>query len=451
MIETVARPTRELVEKYDVPGPYYTSYPDLSRWTPPSAAHHQKKLYQALESLKQEPVSLYVHFPFCPKICWYCICKTIVTREQDKINNFLDYLFKEIEQLYKFFQSHSLEPNIKEVHFGGGSPSFLSEKQFTDLQEKLGLLVNMDTLWEGIIEVDVRTISLEKLEFYRNHRINRLSFGVQDFNPDVQKAVNRIQPFDLIEKFVKQARALGFDSVNFDLIYGLPFQTRDSFKETTKQALSLEPDRICLYNYCHNPEVNLHQKLISAAALPSRFEEKMINIDSINYFLKNGFHRIGLDHFSKDGDGLAEARKTGTLERIFNGYAPGRTKNLLGIGPTSSSSINSCYCQNLGLEQGYINALEQGEMPVLRAYEMNADDVLRRKLINELICYFRCDFEKFEEQSGIIFQDYFKNELARLSILQDDGLVDITEKTILITPLGQNFVRNICAAFDGFL
>jgi oxygen-independent coproporphyrinogen-3 oxidase len=444
--------TKKLIKKYDIKGPYYTSYPILSQWSHDFTGNHFKN---ALEEMFSEdaasPLSLYIHFPFCPKLCYYCCCNIKITKNRGEIRRFLDHLVKEVNLFADFFSKNSIRPNIREVHFGGGSPSFMTIEEMDLLITGLKSFVDFKTLSEFIIEVDARTVDENKLNYYHEKGINRISLGIQDFDPLVQKAVNREQPVEYVERLLSPNLRKYFKSVNFDLIYGLPLQTVESFKTTIATALGFLPDRICLYNYGHTPEVHKHQSLIRKSDLPDIYEKTKINLEAIQKLLDCGYERIGIDHFARPYDDLAEAMHNKAITRIFNGYACGRTRDLIGLGPTSSSSFSHYYTQNVYSHSEYYKRIDAHEFPILRGFRLNRDDIIRRDVINNICTNFSLDIHNMEKKYNIIFNNYFQKEIVSLDSFVQDGILKISDNKIIITSLGKNFLRHVCMVFDNYL
>ena len=312
---------KTLSEKYTKLGPYYTSYPAVGQWSKNFKATDYKS---ALDNLflndKDVPLALYLHYPFCPELCSYCCCYVVISKDQERMKSFSKYLLDEINIFIEYFRKNSITPNIKEIHLGGGSPNVMDEAEFSQLVSKLGELVDISSLDQFALEIDVRSVDHEKTIFFHDQGINRISFGVQDFNPEVQKAVNRVQPTELIERLLTPDIRDRFQSVNFDIMWGLPKQNRQTFRETIKTLKHFSPDRITLLHYGHYPEVYKHQSLINLSDIPGEFEKTMMNFEAIKDLEENGYELIGLDHLAKNGDELAEWKKDKVLNRGFIGY-----------------------------------------------------------------------------------------------------------------------------------
>lgn len=441
-----------LIEKYNVIGPYYTSYPAVGHWSK-DFSHRDfiASLANSFEKNKKFPLSLYTHFPFCAKLCYFCICHMQVTNNRDKIDKFLTYFLKEIGMFRQFLDDYSLTPDVKEVHLGGGSPTHMDAEQFDRLVAHLETIVKFKDLNECALEIDIRTIKGEDLAYYHSKGINRISFGVQDFNPEVQEIINRVQPLELFRDILTPDVRERFQGVNFDLIYGMPRQTVESFHETIEIVRSLNPDRLSVYNYCHNPKNYKHQRIFREEELPSEEERTRMYVETVQNLLGSGYERIGIDHFAKSTDTLAIAKRDKTLHRSFMGYTVGRTDNLVGVGPSALSDFSRCYAQNVYENSDYYKALDQNVFPVFRGHIMQPDDIIRRELMNKLLCHFSLNFKEIEKKFEIDMKKYFACELEGLGGLIDDGLMELNNEGIKITPLGEFFVRNICRVFDRYL
>lgn len=442
----------DLIKKYNVSGPYYSSYPVLSNWSDKFSSNDYISALNELCLEKETfPAFLYIHFPFCAKRCYFCICNSIVNHDRASSQKYLTYLFREIDLFHDFFEKHSFVPKFKMIHLGGGSPNLMSKDDFESLILKLKSLVNFEDLDEFAIEVDPRTVDKEKLKFYSEKGINRISLGVQDFDPRVQKAINRIQSPEMVEQLLSPEIRRCFKSINFDLLYGLPLQNRESFRRTIETVNKLSPDRITLIKYAHVPEDRKHQRLIREADLPDYIEGTMIFTETIDNLLDNGYEYIGIDHFAKLADDLAQAMKTRTLWRNFIGVTPGGTHNIIGIGPTSTSCINGYYAQNVYFLEEYYKAIEAGIFPILRGFKLKTDDLIRRYIINEIICTSSLNFDDTEKKYNIKFDEYFREEINLLKDFVEDGMLIFDDHSFKVTPLGRIFIRHICKVFDRYL
>ncbi|OGL46313.1 MAG: oxygen-independent coproporphyrinogen III oxidase [Candidatus Schekmanbacteria bacterium RBG_16_38_10] len=440
-----------LINKYNVQGPYYTSYPTGKVWSDDfRAADYKEALKDILNENKKIPLSLYIHFPFCVRLCNFCFCYTKITKNFNKIDAFLQTLYREIHLLKDFFTQNDYVPNIREIHLGGGSPSYMNKYEFKQLIAEISLLVDPHKLDEFTIEIDAITVNQDKLKLYHDSGINRISFGIQDFDPNVQDVIGRIQSPQLLEKLLIPEIRESFKGVNFDLMYGLPLQTRASFSETLDTTLTLSPDRVAIYNYFHMPELYKHQAKISKSDLPDTIEKTMTFIDASNKLTSNNYEAIGIDHFAKLTDDLAIAKRNKTLRRHFMGYTAGRAPNLIGIGPSTLCGFTRYYAQNVYSLEEYASALSKNDFPILHGYKLTDDDIIRRDVINSLLCYFRVDFKDIESRYKITFNEYFEEELKLLDDLIKDGILIYSKNFIDMTPAGHFFVRNVCTLFDKY-
>lgn len=437
------------LEKYNHIGPYYTNYPTGKQWYSVEEDVYFKGLRDSIIELKEkkEHFGLYVHIPFCVRRCRFCFCSTSVTRNRDKIENYLNYLKKEVELFSQFLNKNSLTLDFKEFHFGGGSPSYLSKDEFIKLVEILQPIVNFKSLHECTIEIDAINIDEDMLELYANNGVNRISFGIQDFDPDVQKAINRVQSIDLIRSLMQTKASSHFKSINFDLMYGLPCQTPDSFRETMKKVIQLRPNRISLYNYYHNPGLYNHQGAMDKYPFPSEKDKVTIFMEAQNSLLENGYEQIGIDHFSLLNEDLSVSKRNGQLTRSFMGYTAGVSPHIIGLGSSSLSGFNNYYFQNLSIDEGYYEKLDKGILPLKKGYCLSKQDFQRRKIINKLMTYFEVDLSKEMENDG----ESFNREIDELKSFIDEGWIELLEnKMIKIKELQPLIARHIAGVFDQY-
>lgn len=434
----------ELVQKYNVHGPRYTSYPTALSLQPGFPVSAVKA------ALRQGPqaLSLYLHIPFCQQLCYYCGCTKEVTRHSFKADRYLDAL----EQEVALYQPLLAEKQINAVHLGGGTPTFLTQEQLSRL---VGLLRNalplqQDAEWS--VEIDPRSCDSAKLAHLFQLGFRRVSFGVQDFDPAVQQAINRLQSYAMVEALVRQAQQLGFASVNLDLVYGLPLQRPDSFASTLQQVIALNPDRVSLFSYAHLPTRFAAQRKIPTQSLPQAEDKLALLQLAIERLTGAGFQAIGMDHFAKASDPLAQAQQHGRLQRNFQGYTTQGQDALLGLGMSSISQVGGVMWQNHKELQPYQTLLAHGAWPVERGYSSTADDKIRAALISQLICHFQLDIAAFSAQWQLAdFWDYFAQSRSQLQPLIADGLVRVTAQRIEVTALGRLLVRLVCACFDRYL
>ena len=438
-----------LLKKYDRPGPRYTSYPTAPYFHEGVDSRvFEKHLKRDDQSLANKDISLYFHLPFCDTLCYFCGCNMMVTRSTDKIENYIDYLEKEMALL-----KAKLNPDRKiiQMHWGGGTPTHLSPDQIKRLGSLIHKYFNFKDASEVSVEIDPRELTRDHMVALKEIGFNRCSMGVQDFNPEVQQAVNRVQPEDLTRRTIGWAKELGFQSLNLDLMYGLPHQTVASFEETIDSILAMQPDRLAVFNYAHLPQIIKHQKLIQNEWLPSPDIKLQLLKLSIEKLTSNGFIYIGMDHFARPEDELTVAMNNGTLYRNLQGYSTHAGINLLAVGITSISMLSDLYVQNYKTLNEYYNLLDDGEIPVMRGVELNDDDRLRREVITELMCNFRLKKEKIETKYAIKFDNYFEEPLKDLELFEMDGLVKLNDDEIVVTESGRLLVRNIAMNFDAYL
>ena len=443
--------TSELLTRFDVPGPRYTSYPTADRFV---EAFTEVDYLQALDqrsgsaAARSQPLSLYVHIPFCESLCYYCACNKIITKHKDRAETYLRYLTREVDlHMAHLGQGHS----VSQLHLGGGTPTFLSDDGLGELMHMLKRNFNFVPGGEYSVEVDPRTVDEKRLAVLAELGFNRLSFGVQDFDPAVQKAVHRIQPVEQVFALVEASRKLGFESVNVDLIYGLPQQTPESFDRTLAQVNELRPDRIALYAYAHLPERFKPQRRIHAAELPSGGAKVSMLARSIEAFEEGGYVYVGMDHFALPNDALAVAKRQGRLHRNFQGYSTQPDCDLIALGVSAIGRVGSTYSQNAKTMDEYCDLLDQGHLPVVRGLALTRDDIIRRNVIMAIMCQGSLQFESINASCLIDFKQYFANELAQLKAMQDQGLVEVTEQGIQVTPMGWFFVRGVAMVFDRYL
>jgi oxygen-independent coproporphyrinogen-3 oxidase len=441
----------DLIKRYDKSGPRYTSYPTAPQMQPSlGEADYRKAALQTNEGDAPRPLSLYFHLPFCNTVCYYCGCNKIVTKDRSRARPYLDRLAKEIELQGELYDR--ARP-VAQLHWGGGTPTFISHDEMQQLMDQTGRHFSLLPNDEGeySIELDPREVKPGTIPLLRKLGFNRMSMGVQDFDPKVQKAVNRIQPESDTLSVLKEARQHGFQSINMDLIYGLPFQSVESFTRTLEKIIDAEPDRLSVFNYAHLPEMFKPQRRINEADLPAPSAKLEILQMVIEKLTGAGYEYIGMDHFAKPEDELAIAQKNGTLYRNFQGYSTHADCDLVGMGLTSISMVGNSYWQNLKTEKEYYERLDSDRLPVFRGLVMTRDDEIRRAVIMELICHFRLDFGKIEKQFAIEFADYFTAELAGLNSMRQDGLLEMGESGLRVTGKGILLIRNICMIFDAYI
>ena len=433
-----------LIEKYNYSGPRYTSYPTALEF---DEGYRETDFLNAVSRYPDRPLSLYLHIPFCHRLCYFCGCNKQITRQAHKAERYLDALEVEIRQRAPLFADRI----VTQMHWGGGTPTFLSEAQISRLNRLLRSCFRFSEDAEISLELDPREIALDRLDHLKQEGFNRLSMGVQDFNKQVQKLVNRDQDEDFIFALMARAKSLGFVSSNIDLIYGLPKQTAESFAFTLQKVLELRPDRLSVFNYAHMPALFPAQRKIHDSDLPDAAQKLEILQQSIATLTGGGYQFIGMDHFALPEDELAVAQRQGVLHRNFQGYTTQGNTDLLGLGVSAISMIGDTYAQNHKvLNQWHQSVAQQGHA-LWRGVSLDNDDRLRRDLILRLICHFSLDIPAFEQQWQIDFAEYFAEDLQLLQPLADDRLVTITPDRLAVTPRGRLLIRNICMCFDRYL
>lgn len=438
-----------LLKQYAVTGPRYTSYPTADRFVEAFAEkEYQQTLEQRQISRAGLPLSLYVHIPFCESLCFFCACNKIITKNHARSEQYLTYLNREIDLHLKYFGN---KPAISQLHLGGGSPTFFTDLELTTLMAKLRKSFSISPVSENSIEIDPRTVDKGRLAYLRALGFNRLSFGVQDFDPNVQEAIHRMQPVEQVFTLVEEARRLQFDSLNVDLIYGLPKQTDDSFSKTLDQIVELKPDRIALYAYAHLPERFKPQRRISVDTLPTPIEKMTMLSMAIAAFMEAGYVYIGMDHFALPSDDLAVAKRQGRLHRNFQGYSTQPDCDLVGLGVSSIGRVGATYSQNVKTLDEYYDLLDQGHFPVVRGLGLSNDDIIRRAVIMSIMCQGEVQYEAIELAYMINFEQYFSEELEALKALQEASMVKLKKTSIEVTDMGWYFVRAVAMIFDQYL
>ncbi len=442
----------DLIQRYDGRGPRYTSYPTAVQFHEGFTADDYARMAAGSNGgdPASNPLSVYVHIPFCHSLCYYCGCHKIVSRHQYSADEYLDYLLEEIRLQGELFDRRR---PVAQLHFGGGTPTFLTEAQFSRLMDGLSRHFNLvdDPEREYSIEIDPRSTDLSTLPYLESIGLNRLSLGVQDFDPEVQKTVNRVQSRADTLALVTQARAHGFGSVSVDLIYGLPLQTAERFLKTVDAVAEARPDRLAVYSYAHLPRMFRAQRLIREEQLPSGAEKLRLLQQTVERLTELGYEYIGMDHFALPEDDLVRARDEGTLHRNFQGYSTHADLDLVGLGLSAIGKVGPSYAQNLKLRKDYYPTVESGRLPVFRGVECTGEDLLRRHVIHALMCGGVADYDAIGERFGIDFPAHFADELARLEVLEKDGLVSVDDRRVTVTPKGWFLLRPIAMSFDAYL
>ena len=435
---------QEILNKYNYSGPRYTSYPTALEF---HEAFTVSDYDMACTQYPERPLSLYVHIPFCHKLCYYCGCNKVITRHSHKADEYLDVIEHEIRQRASLLNGRE----VTQLHFGGGTPTFLSKAQITRLMMILRDEFNFTADAEISIEVDPREIELDVLDHLRNEGFNRLSIGVQDFNKEVQKLVNREQDEEFIVAMVQRAKDLGFRSTNLDLIYGLPKQTQALFAETLKQVLEMKPGRLSVFNYAHMPQLFAAQRKIKDEDLPKAEEKMAILQDTIETLTGAGYQFIGMDHVALPEDELAVAQREGVLHRNFQGYTTQGECDLVGFGVSAISMVGDSYAQNQKELKKYYAQVNDLRHALWKGVALDNDDLLRREVIKQLICNFKLDKTMIESEFAVDFNRYFKEDLELLQTFINDDLVEVDDKEIRVTLRGRLLIRNICMCFDKYL
>jgi oxygen-independent coproporphyrinogen III oxidase len=441
-----------LLKKWDIQGPRYTSYPSIDRMVEAVRADDFEQLLRRRSELmagRRRELSLYVHIPFCHSLCFYCACNKIVTRKHSLVEKYLTSLRKESERVAQVLRPQASDA-VAQLHFGGGTPTFLSDLEIGELMGHLRATFPFARDIECSIEIDPRTVDPARLERLRELGVNRLSFGIQDFDEQVQLAINRVQPVDKVQPLVDAARQLGFTSTNFDLIYGLPYQSSASLAQTLRTVVGMRPGRIALYGYAHLPDRFKPQRRLSAMPLPSARERSTLLNLAIHTLEDAGYVHIGMDHFALPSDSLAHAKRNGRLYRNFQGYSTDADCDLLGLGVSAISKVGRGYFQNSKVLADYQDQLDRGQLPIERGLILDADDLLRRTLVMAIMCQGTVDFSAVGAAHLVNIREYFAEEWAALEALAADGLIELDEHSLHVTPQGWTLVRVIARVFDRY-
>ncbi len=439
----------DLIIRHGGRGPRYTSYPTALQFTDAFTADDYRQ-HVAASNESGVPLSLYVHIPFCHSLCYYCGCNKIVTRNATRVARYIEMLYREIE-MQSALVDH--ERKVEQLHFGGGTPTYLDRDQLDELLAKLRNAFNFDEsdAREFSIEVDPRTVDADGIRHLSDLGFNRLSLGIQDFEPVVQKAVNREQSPEEVRALVEAARDTGFESISFDLIYGLPHQTSETFDATLDEVVALRPDRLAVYNYAHLPQRFKGQRMINDADIPLPETKLDILHRTIDRLCDAGWEYIGMDHFALPDDELVRARANGTLQRNFQGYSTHRNCDLVALGVSAIGGIGNMFAQNAVTTMEYEAIIESGELPIKKGLIVDADDQLRNEVIQALMCYDALSFDDFGREHSIDFRDYFADEIKRLQPLDDDGLILLDDSGVTITEKGRLLLRSIAMVFDRYI
>jgi oxygen-independent coproporphyrinogen-3 oxidase len=451
MTAPASLPLAELIARYDRPGPRYTSYPTAVEFHAGVTADRYAEHLARADALPDAPLSIYVHLPFCEQRCGFCGCNVVITKHRDVAERYLDYLDREIDLLAAHLPRRR---RVSQLHWGGGTPTYYSAAQLDRVFARLTRHFTIDPDAEIALEIDPRVTTREQLTALRRLGFNRLSLGVQDFTPEVQDAVNRVQTAAETAALVDHARALGFASINIDLIYGLPYQTEAGFQQTLDTVVALRPERVAAYSFAYVPWMAAHMKRLPAAGLPDAPLKIALLGRTQRAFGDAGYRQIGMDHFALPADELGRALEAGTLHRNFMGYTVQSARDMVALGVSGIGDVQGLLVQSTKKLTEYYEALEAGRFPTERGYALDDDDAVRRHVITSLMCNGRVEVREVEARFGLDFHDYFAAELAELTApgsAQADGLVEIGAASLDVTPIGRMFVRNVCMVFDRYL
>lgn len=441
--------TQEHIKRYDVSGPRYTSYPTADRFVEAfDAAAYCRAVAQRNINSWTQPLSVYMHIPFCASLCFYCACNKIVTKRYEQGAIYLNYLQRELDL---HLQQLGQQQAVNQLHLGGGTPTFLRDEELSRLMQVLKKAFTFSAEGEYCVEIDPRTVNQQRLQHLRNLGFNRLSFGVQDFNADVQEAVHRMQTYKQVATLMREAREMGFQSLNADLIYGLSKQTPVSFRQTISQIITLRPDRIALYGYAHLPSRFKPQRRILQEDLPSAVDKIQMLSEAVQQLMQAGYIYIGMDHFALPDDALAIAKQQGRLHRNFQGYSTMADQDILALGVSAIGKIGATYSQNAKTLEEYYDFLDQGQLPIARGLALSRDDLIRRAVIMAIMCHGELSYESIELSYMINFREYFKSELQQIVEKEKQGLVMMESDRIKVTDMGWFFIRAIAMVFDRYL
>ncbi len=440
--------TGEILDRYNVPGPRYTSYPTAPEWADTfGPADYDRSVRESNLRRPVAPISLYVHLPFCEKLCLFCGCNVVISKKHEVALPYLQDLKWEISRL-----AEKLDKSrpVVQLHWGGGTPTYLSAAQIEDLFLYIRERFSFASDAELGIEVDPRVTNEEQTRTLRRLGFNRISMGIQDFNPIVQQTVHRVQPYGQTKALFDLCRALEFESINIDLIYGLPHQTPETFVDSVDKVVDMRPDRVAMFSYAHVPWLKKQQGSF-AKLIPQGMDKFRIFRSGIERFTQAGYHYIGMDHFARPDDELCRAQNSRTLHRNFQGYTTKAGADLFGVGVSSISGVDRIYAQNFRDLKGYYESVENGNLPTMRGIRLDEDDVIRRAAIGRILCHCVLHKKEIEEEFNLHFDEYFADEMVRLKPLANDGLITLTPERICVTSLGRIFIRNVGMVFDKYL
>lgn len=439
---------KELIKKYSTAGPRYTSYPTAPQWTETLSTEAYREQLKQSFSGENDPIALYVHIPFCEALCYYCGCNIQITKDHSRSRSYLQALIKEMQEVSSVIGN---KQTLSQISWGGGTPTFLTAGEIEELHKATLECFDLAHDAEVSIEIDPRVTTREQLSTLRKIGFNRVSLGVQDFNPEVQKVINRVQSVELTGEMLRFCREIGFEGINFDLIYGLPLQTKETFQKTIKDVISLRPDRIALYNYAHLPSLRPHQKIMDKFARPDSEERLTIFTDGYTEFLNHGYRSIGMDHFALETDELFRALEKGTLYRNFMGYSVKRGAGMIGIGASAIGEAGGSYFQNIRETKPYEDSIHLKGIAAFRGCLLSDDDKQRKWIIQQLMCKFVLRFHEYRSLFGQDFSTQFQKELLGLNEFIQEGILTVDEQCIQVTELGRLFIRNVAMIFDAYL
>jgi oxygen-independent coproporphyrinogen-3 oxidase len=438
----------DLLRKYDRPGPRYTSYPTVPMWSETIGPADYMRSLERASMRRDEPLALYCHIPFCTHRCYYCGCNTVVTNNQDRIRRYVETLSREIDNVVRVIGHHR---PVSQLHFGGGTPLFLDTAGMRELLTFITSRFSFQPNHEQSIELDPRVTQPAQIEALRRLGFNRVSFGVQDFDPYVQKAIGRIQSFEMVAEVLQHSRSLGFRGINVDLIYGLPLQNVESFSHTLDQVISLRPDRLAVYSFAYLPKVMAHQNRIDAAELPPTDIKYALFSAAIEKLTAAGYLQIGMDHFALPQDELTAAQRDGRLFRNFMGYTVQQAPEMLGFGMSAIGYIDNSFFQSHSKLDSYGTAIDERGLAIYRGMRLGEDDLVRQYVITQLMCNFTLDYRSFKDRFGVDYLSYFADEHQSLAAFVDDGFLTQDHDGLHISMVGRTFVRNIAMTFDAYL
>ena len=439
----------DVLKKFNQQGPRYTSYPTAPLFSPSfTGEDFTREIIDTNTAGDTQPLSLYFHFPFCAKLCYFCGCNMMVTHDRDRVNEYNEYLKKEIDLIRPMISDGR---SVNQMHWGGGTPSHLFPHEIRDIGGYITSSFTFDPDVEASVEIDPRGLTREHMVAFREIGFTRTSFGVQDFNPDVQEAINRVQSEEITRQTVAWARELGFNSINLDLIYGLPYQSVESFADTVEKIIDISPNRVAVFNYAHVPWLKKHQNVIPTAAIPSPDERLAILEMTIEKLIDAGYEYIGMDHFAKPTDELAIAQKNNTLYRNFQGYSTRAGCDVYAMGVSAISQFENIYAQNQKNINDYYARIDRREAATAVGYRMTQDDHIRKETIMQLMCNLEIDKRRVEKEFDIVFDDYFAEDLKKLDAFTREGLLEVGPDKISVAGSGILIIRNIAMCFDAYL